>query len=175
LLDISRIETGRLKLDIKRVALSSVVEETLRILRKHIEDKQQTLQVDVPEGLPQVKCDRSRLIQVLVNLVSNAFKYTPSGGQITITVRPASPSDDGKPYLVCSVQDSGVGMAPEDVEKLGQKFFRAGDQRVRDVPGHGLGFSIAKNLVEMQGGKIEIQSELDKGSKFSFTVPVAAD
>jgi signal transduction histidine kinase len=64
-------------------------------------------------------------------------------------------------------------MTPEDIEKLGQKFFRAGDQRVRDVPGHGLGFSIAKNLVEMQGGKIEIQSELDKGSTFSFTVPVA--
>ena len=175
LLDISRIETGRLKLDIKRVALSSVVEEMLRTLRKHIEDKQQTLQVDVPDGLPQVKGDRSRLIQVLANLVSNAFKYTPSGGQITITVRHAGTLDDGKPYLVCSVQDTGVGMAPEDVEKLGQKFFRAGDPRVRDVPGHGLGFSIAKNLVEMQGGKIEIQSEPDKGSTFSFTVPVAAD
>jgi signal transduction histidine kinase len=64
-------------------------------------------------------------------------------------------------------------MSPEDLEKLGQKFFRAGDQRVRDVPGHGLGFSIAKNLVEMQGGKIEIESELNKGSIFSFTVPVA--
>jgi signal transduction histidine kinase len=175
LLDISRIETGRLKLDIKRVALSSVVEETLRTLRKHIEDKQQTLRVDVPEGLPEVKGDKSRLIQVLANLVSNAYKYTPSGGQITITVRPDGASDDGTPYLVCGVQDTGVGMAPEDVEKLGQKFFRAGDQRVRDVPGHGLGFSIAKNLVEMQGGKMEIISELDKGSTFSFTVPVAVD
>ncbi len=175
LLDISRIETGRLKLDIKRVALSSVVEETLRTLRKHIEDKQQTLRVDVPEGLPEVKGDKSRLIQVLANLVSNAYKYTPSGGQITITVRPDGASDDGTPYLVCGVQDTGVGMAPEDVEKLGQKFFRAGDQRVRDVPGHGLGFSIAKNLVEMQGGKIEIVSELNKGSTFSFTVPVAVD
>jgi signal transduction histidine kinase len=64
-------------------------------------------------------------------------------------------------------------MSPDDLEKLGQKFFRAGDQRVRDVPGHGLGFSIAKNLVEMQGGKIEIQSVLNEGSTFSFTVPVA--
>lgn len=175
LLDISRIETGRLKLDVKRVALSSVVEETLRTLRKHIEDKQQTLQVDVPDDLPEVKGDKSRLIQVLANLVSNAYKYTPSGGQITVTVRPDGTADDGKPYLVCSIKDTGVGMAAEDVEKLGQKFFRAGDQRVRDVPGHGLGFSIAKNLIEMQGGKIEIQSELDKGSTFSFTVPVAVD
>jgi len=174
LLDISRIETGRLKLDAKPVAMQLVVEETLRTLRKHIEDKQQTLQVDVPDGLPNVMGDKSRLIQVLANLVSNAFKYTPSGGCITVQVRPDGASEDGKPFLVCRVTDTGVGMTPEDIEKLGQKFFRAGDQRVRDVPGHGLGFSIAKNLVEMQGGKIEIQSELDKGSTFSFTVPIAS-
>ncbi len=174
LLDISRIETGRLKLEMKPVAMQLVIEETLRTLRKHIEDKQQTLEVDVPDGLPSVMGDKSRLIQVLANLVSNAFKYTPSGGRITVQVRPDGASEDGKPFLVCRVADTGVGMSPEDIEKLGQKFFRAGDQRVRDVPGHGLGFSIAKNLVEMQGGKIEIQSELDKGSTFSFTVPVAS-
>jgi len=174
LLDISRIETGRLKLDMKPVAMQLVVEETLRTLRKHIEDKQQTLQVDVPDGLPDVMGDKSRLIQVLANLVSNAFKYTPSGGCITVQVRPDGATEDSKPFLVCRVTDTGVGMTPEDIEKLGQKFFRAGDQRVRDVPGHGLGFSIAKNLVEMQGGKIEIQSVLDKGSTFSFTVPVAS-
>jgi len=173
LLDISRIETGRLKLDMKPVAMQLVVEETLRTLRKHIEDRQQTLEVDVPDGLPDVMGDKSRLIQVLANLVSNAFKYTPSGGCIRVQVRPDGASENGKPFLVCRVTDTGVGMSPEDIEKLGQKFFRAGDQRVRDVPGHGLGFSIAKNLVEMQGGKIEIQSELEKGSTFSFTVPVA--
>jgi len=174
LLDISRIETGRLKLEIKPVAMQMVIEETLRTLRKHIEDKQQSLVVDVPEGLPDVMGDKSRLIQVLANLVSNAYKYTPAGGSITVEVRPDGVAADGKQFLVCRVRDTGVGMSPEDLEKLGQKFFRAGDQRVRDVPGHGLGFSIAKNLVEMQGGKMEIESELDKGSTFSFTVPVAA-
>jgi len=174
LLDISRIETGRLKLDIKPVAMRVVVEETLRTLRKHIEDKQQSLVVDVPEGLPDVMGDKSRLIQVLANLVSNAYKYTLAGGSITVEVRPDGVSSDGKQFLVCRVRDTGVGMSPEDLEKLGQKFFRAGDQRVRDVPGHGLGFSIAKNLVEMQGGEMRIESELDKGSTFSFTVPVAS-
>lgn len=174
LLDISRIETGRLKLDIKPVAMQAVVEETLRTLRKHIEDKQQSLVVDVPDGLPDVLGDKSRLIQVLANLISNAYKYTPTGGSIMIRVRPDGAAADEKPYLVCHVQDTGVGMSPEDLEKLGQKFFRAGDQRVRDVPGHGLGFSIAKNLVEMQGGKMEIESELNKGSTFSFTLPVAS-
>jgi signal transduction histidine kinase len=173
LLDISRIEAGRLKLDIRPVAMQVVIEETLRTLRKHIEDKEQTLEVDVPESLPNVMGDKSRLIQVLANLVSNAYKYTPSGGRIMIEVRPDGVSDDGKSFLVCRVRDTGVGMSLEDLEKLGQKFFRAGDQRVRDVPGHGLGFSIAKNLVEMQGGKIEIQSVLNEGSTFSFTVPVA--
>jgi len=174
LLDISRIETGRLKLEVKPVAMQVVVEETLRTLRKHIEDKQQTLVVDVPEGLPEVMGDKSRLIQVLSNLVSNAYKYTLTGGSITVEVRPDGVSTDGKQCLVCRVKDSGVGMSPEDLEKLGQKFFRAGDQRVRDVPGHGLGFSIAKNLVEMQGGQMMIESELNKGSTFSFTVPVAS-
>jgi signal transduction histidine kinase len=173
LLDISRIEAGRLKLDIRPVAMQVVIEETLRTLRKHIEDKEQTLEVDVPESLPNVMGDKSRLIQVLANLVSNAYKYTPSGGRIMIEVRPDGVSDEGKSFLVCRVRDTGVGMSLEDLEKLGQKFFRAGDQRVRDVPGHGLGFSIAKNLVEMQGGKIEIQSVLNEGSTFSFTVPVA--
>ncbi len=173
LLDISRIETGRLKLDLKPVEMQLVVEETLRTLRKHIEDKQQVLTVDVPEGLPKVMGDKSRLIQVLANLVSNAYKYTPTGGTITIQVRPDGASEDGRPLLVCSVQDTGIGMSPEDVEKLGQKFFRSGDQRARDVPGHGLGFSIAKNLIELQGGQMTIESELNKGSTFSFTIPVS--
>jgi len=174
LLDISRIETGRLKLELKPVAMQAVIEETLRTLRKHIEDKQQTLVVDVPDGLPEVMGDKSRLIQVLANLVSNAYKYTPAGGSITVEVRPDGASTEGKQFLVCRVKDSGVGMSPEDLEKLGQKFFRAGDQRVRDVPGHGLGFSIAKNLVELQGGTMGIESELNKGSTFSFTVPVVS-
>jgi len=174
LLDISRIETGRIKLEIKPVAMSVVIEETLRTLRKHIEDKQQTLEVNVSDDLPKAMGDKSRLIQVLANLVSNAFKYTPSGGKITVEVQPVDASADGKTFLICRVKDTGVGMSPEDVEKLGQKFFRSGDQRVRDVPGHGLGFSIAKNLVELQGGKILIESELNKGSTFSFTIPVAA-
>jgi signal transduction histidine kinase len=113
------------------------------------------------------------LIQVLANLVSNAYKYTPSGGNIRVEVKPDGAWADGKPFLVCRVRDTGIGMAPEDVEKLGQKFFRSGDQRARDMPGHGLGFSIAKNLVELQGGQIMIESELNKGSTFSFTIPVA--
>jgi len=174
LLDISRIEAGRLKLDIRPVSMRVVVEETLRPLRKHIEDKQQTLEVDVPDDLPDVMGDKARLIQVLSNLVSNAYKYTPNGGHITVRVRLDGASGGDRRFVVCSVIDTGVGMSPEDVEKLGQKFFRAGDPRVRDVPGHGLGFSIAKNLVEMQGGQMTIQSELDKGSTFSFTVPVAS-
>jgi len=83
LLDISRIETGRLKLEMRPVEMPLVVEETLRTLRKHIEDKQQALLIDVPANLPKVMGDKSRLIQVLANLVSNAYKYTPSGGSIT--------------------------------------------------------------------------------------------
>lgn len=171
LLDISRIETGRLRLDLKPTSFQDVVEDVVRNLKQAIEEKRQTIQVEMPPDLPPVMGDRNRLIQILTNMVSNAYKYTPSGGHITIRVH--EQILNGRRDVVCAVQDDGVGIAPEDVARLGQKFFRASDQRVRDVPGHGLGLSIVKNLIQMHGGQLMIESELGKGSTFSFNVPVA--
>lgn len=176
LLDISRIESGRLRLEFKDVSLESVIEEALRALHGQVEAKRQTLKVDVSPGLPLVRGDRGRLIQVLTNLVSNAYKYTPEGGQIEICAR--SCSEDAKAVeqdgvVLCSVADTGVGIAPEDQERLFTKYFRADDPAVRNVKGTGLGLVITKSLVEMHGGEIWVESEVNKGSTFAFTVPVA--
>ena len=172
LLDVSRIETGRLRLDMGKVDLWEVIESVIQSVQAEVEAKQLTLDVNVPDALPPVWGDHGRLIQVLTNLVSNAYKYTPNGGQILITVN-GQGNLRSPDCLTISVRDSGVGISPEDQQKLFTKFFRAEDPRIRDVPGTGLGLSITKSLVEIHGGAIWLESELDKGTTFTFTLPLA--
>lgn len=166
LLDISRIESGRLRLEIGRVSVREAVEEAVRMLRQEIEAKQQHLEVAIAEPIPPVAADRARLVQILTNLLSNAYKYTPEGGHIRVTAEPA----DG--CVRFSVADTGIGIAPEDQERLFTKFFRSQDPAVRSVPGTGLGLAITKSLVELQGGRIWVQSQPGVGSTFTFTMPV---
>lgn len=169
LLDISRIETGRLKLDIRPESLPEIIEETLRTTQRQIEEKSQELELALPADLPEVMVDRARIIQVMTNLISNAYKYTPNGGQIQIS---ATYRTNGVgEYVMCAVKDSGVGMSEEDLSKLFTKFFRSSNPAVRDVPGTGLGLSITKSLIELHGGQIWVESELGNGTTFSFSMP----
>ena len=168
LLDISRIEAGRLKLEIRPVKIEEAVEEAVRLVRRQVEAKKQVLEVQIPAPLPLVTADRNRLIQVLTNLLSNAYKYTPEGGRIRV----AAELEDGR-FVRCSVSDTGIGMTPEEQERLFTKYFRSQNPAVRSVPGTGLGLVITKSLVELQGGEIWVESEPGKGSTFTFTVPVA--
>jgi signal transduction histidine kinase len=171
LLDLSRIETGRLRLNIQPVPMGEVIEKTLRDIQGEIEARQQKLDVAVPEDLPMVMGDRAYLIQIMTNLVSNAYKYTPAGGHIAVSAQPKS---NGVPsFVLCAVRDTGVGISEEDQAKLFTKFFRAGDPAVREMPGTGLGLVITKSLIEMHGGEIWVESRVGKGSTFAFTVPVA--
>jgi signal transduction histidine kinase len=173
---ISRIESGRLLLKPATVSIVEIVEEVVRSTRGQIGEKDQTVTVEIPDGLPTVWGDRVRLVQVLTNLVSNAYKFTPRGGQITIHLEHAVNQWDpqGPPEVVhLTVEDNGIGIGREDQEKIFQKFFRSEDQAVCRVPGTGLGLSIAKSLVEMQGGQIWLESEFRQGATFHFTVPVA--
>jgi signal transduction histidine kinase len=176
LLDISRIESGRIRLELGDVSVQKMIEDVLRTIQGQIEGKQQVLKVEIAADLPLVRGDRSRLMQVLTNLVSNAHKYTPEGGDITVSARAWSDGRDGKgehEFVLCSVTDTGIGMSPEDQERLFKtKYFRADNPAVRSVPGTGLGLVITKSLVELHGGEIWVESELGKGSAFSFTVPV---
>jgi len=165
--DVSRIETGQLRLEMEPTTLADALEGGLEATQAQIKARSQQLTVEVPGDLPQVRADPARLAQILINLLSNAYKYTPEGGRICVQAW----LQDG--YVHCAVSDTGVGMSPEDCACLFTKFFRSDNPAVREMPGTGLGLCIVKSLVELQGGEIEVESQLGVGMTFTFTVPVA--
>ena len=174
--DNSKIEAGRLRLEYKATRSEDVVDETIRAFTRQIEDKKQTLELLISKDLPPMWADQIRVGQVLTNLVSNAFKYTPESGVIQVGVEESANlwDPDGAPRVIhLWVKDSGIGMTIEDQQKIFQKFFRSDDPKAREVPGTGLGLNITKSLVEMQGGRIWFESEYRKGTAFHFTIPVA--
>jgi signal transduction histidine kinase len=176
LADISRIESGHLKLEFKAVQIREIVEEVVQAQQRNIDEKGQTLNTQISESLPAIWGDQTRLVQVLINLVSNANKYTPEGGTITIEAERTEnkwDSEGASDIVRVAVRDTGLGMKPEDQAQIFTKFFRSDDPKAREAPGTGLGLNITRNLVEMQGGKIWFESELGKGTAFHFTVPVA--
>jgi signal transduction histidine kinase len=153
--------------------------------RTEIDARHHTLEVTVPDDLPAVMGDRERLVQIMTNLVSNAYKYTPAGGLIRIAVlSPAvgtGGAGDGRGQwevppgqLLVSVSDNGIGMSPQELEGLQEKFFRADQTLVREQPGTGLGVSITRGLVALHGGELLVESQVGKGTTFGFTLPVAA-
>jgi signal transduction histidine kinase len=174
--DNSKIEAGKLRLDFKSVELAEVVEEIVRSANRQIEEKKQKVGLELAEQLPPIWADRTRLGQVLTNLVSNANKYTSEGGSLVIGAEPSpnhwDPAGAGQVVHVW-VRDSGIGISPEDQERIFEKFFRSEDPKAREVPGAGLGLNITRSLVEMQGGLIWFESQHRQGTTFHFTVPVA--
>jgi signal transduction histidine kinase len=126
-----------------------------------------SLSADLPRKLPRVKIDTHRINQVLLNLIDNAITHTPKGGIITITARKLDQ------WLDISVEDTGEGISAKDLPNVFERFYRVDKSRARATGGAGLGLAIAKSLVEAHGGKIEVRSEEGKGSRFSFTLPVA--
>ncbi|MBN2006935.1 MAG: GAF domain-containing protein [Anaerolineae bacterium] len=169
LMDISRIETGRLKITPRPVSFKDALDEAVIVIQEPLAEKQQVLTVDVWNGLPMAHADPDRLTQILINLLSNAVKYTLQKGTIVVRVW-LSPEEPN--FIRCAVMDSGIGINPENQIHLFTKFFRADDPVVRDQPGTGLGLAITKNLVELHGGRIWVESAAGKGSTFFFTVPI---
>jgi len=175
LLDVARIEAGHLRFEPEPVSPLAIINEVVNSLRGQAEAKGLRIRIDADPALPVIQADHNRLAQVMTNLVSNAIKYTPDGGCVTIEANLLStePTNDGPArWLRISVCDNGIGIAPEDLPRLCEKFFRSDDPRVRAITGTGLGLSIAKGIIEMHGGKLSIESQLDAGSRFSFTLPV---
>jgi len=174
--DNSKIEAGRLRLEYKATDAAQLVDEAVRTLKRQLDDKKQTLEISIPEGLPPMWADNIRVGQVLTNLVSNAYKYTPEGGVLQVGVEEAANQWDldGAPRVIhLWVKDNGIGMSLDDQQKMFQKFFRSEDPKAREAPGTGLGLNITKSLVEMQGGQIWFESEYRVGTTFHFTIPVA--
>ena len=167
LLDISRIESGRVQLDLRAIPIREVVMQVVGTLQGRAQNKNIALQVDVPETLPLVWGDSNRVAQILTNLISNAVQYTPPGGRVTISARPNGD------MMEVSVADTGIGISKEDQRKIFDRFFRADDPLVQETPGTGLGLPITASLVQMHGGQIWVESELGEGSTFTFTLPLA--
>ena len=165
LLDLSRIESGRIKFKKENVNLIDVIKKSVDTIKKQAEEKHLELKMQLPEIIPCVTADPDKITQVIVNLLSNAIKYTKEG-EVMISVR----RDDGQ--VEVEVSDTGIGIAAEDLQKVFEKFQRIEKPGI-EVKGTGLGLSIVKALVELHGGNIFAESELGKGSKFGFSIPVA--
>jgi signal transduction histidine kinase/uncharacterized protein YigA (DUF484 family) len=174
--DISRIEADQLQLQFSSVSLVEITNEVVRTLEKQIEGKGQILEILLPENLPLMWCDNTRVIQILTNLLSNAIKYTPEGRKIVLRAEhvPNEWDPDGVEQVIhVAVADTGIGISQNDQKMIFQQFFRSEDTQVRDATGTGLGLSITKRLVEMQGGQIWFESELEMGTTFHFTLPIS--
>jgi signal transduction histidine kinase len=167
LADISRIESGHFFMDETRVSVPALMQAVRDGTQPQIEARRHSFSEEIDDDLPEVWGDYYRLLQVLTNLVSNAYKYTPDGGSITLSARREG---DG---VVFSVRDTGIGLSPEAIAKLGTKFWRADDTFTRSQPGTGLGFAITRSLVEQMGSRIQIESEVGRGSRFTFSVRLA--
>jgi len=169
LLDISRIESGRVELKLEEADINEMMSIVVATMEHLIEEKSQTLEVIVAQDLPQVELDRGRIIQVLTNLVSNAYKYTQEGGHIRLSAELS-----GR-FVRFAVTDNGFGISEKDQKKLFTRFFRVDSALTREIGGTGLGLNIVKTIIEMHGGDVIVDSKLGAGSTFAFTLPFVPD
>jgi two-component system phosphate regulon sensor histidine kinase PhoR len=168
ILDLSRIESGRLVLHPEPVIASEAVEEVLELFLEPAARRGLALAADISEGLPSIWADPDALGQVLTNLVENAVKYSDGGGKVTVRGR----AENGQVLLL--VEDAGPGIAPKHLPRLFERFYRVDAGRSRDRGGTGLGLSIVKHLVEAMGGTVSVESQLGRGSTFTVRLPSSA-
>ena len=173
ILDMSRIESGKIQLDETEVNLSDVLHDIKTIVSGQIYAKQLDLYMDAMDITDEdVYCDKTRLNQVLMNLLSNAIKFTPAGGTVSVRVRQLAGKVGGCGQYEFRVKDSGIGMSPEFAKKIFEPFERERTSTVSKIQGTGLGMAITKNIVDMMGGTIEVQTAPEKGSEFIVRVPL---
>ena len=168
LLKLARIEAGKLEVDLGPVNLLEVIERCAEVTLVKASQKQIAFETDVPPGLPAVRGDASLLRDVLQNLLDNAVQYTPAGGRIKVSATAAERE------VIVTVEDTGIGIPVVDQERIFERFYRVEAGRSREAGGTGLGLSIAKHIVEVHGGHLRVQSEVGHGSKFSFSLSLAA-
>jgi len=165
LLELSRIESGQVPLELKVVSPSRLIQSAAERMKMQAERSGLNLHVDCPPDLPKIRADLPRLEQVLVNLIHNAVKFTPPGGEITLTAAPQGG------FICFLVHDTGVGIPGDDLPRIFERFYRV--DRSRTGGGTGLGLSISRHLVEAHGGRIWAESLESRGSTFFFTIPLA--
>ena len=174
-LDMSRIESGKIHLEEVEVNLSDVLHDLKTIVSGQIYAKQLELYMDATDVTDEdVYCDKTRLNQILLNLLSNAIKFTPAGGTVSVRVRQLAGKVHGCGQYEFRVKDNGIGMSPEFAKKIFEPFERERTSTVSRIQGTGLGMAITKNIVDMMGGTIEVQTAQGKGSEFIIRVPMRA-
>jgi two-component system phosphate regulon sensor histidine kinase PhoR len=165
LLELSNIESGRVALVPMRLDLGDVIGGVAAMFERQAGQKRQAVERAVPRGLT-VRADRDRLVQILVNLVDNAVKFTPEGGRVRVE---AGPGPDGR--VEVRVRDTGIGIPSTDLPRITERFYRVDKTRSREIGGTGLGLAIVKHLVQAHGGELRIESALGHGTTVSFTLP----
>ncbi|HEY81858.1 MAG TPA: hypothetical protein G4O01_01035 [Dehalococcoidia bacterium] len=169
ILDLSKVEAGKMEFELEALDLSEAITEAVETIRPALDDKKHHLEVSIEPGLPPVCADRNRLRQVLLNLLSNAIKFTPPGGEIGIeAVR------EGDCCRV-SVVDNGIGIRKKDQARIFEAFVQAKAPNGQETPGTGLGLTLCRQFVQRMGGRIWVESKYGKGSRFSFTLPLALE
>ena len=166
ILDLSKIETGKMKLQYEEFCIEDAINNTLTIINASASNKGISVHTNIQDNAPLLFADKTKFRQILYNLLSNAVKFTPENGKITINAFQKNKS------LQFEIIDTGIGIKPEDHEKLFEAFHQANGSLTREYEGTGLGLHLTKRLVELHGGKIWAESTFGKGSTFFFILPI---
>jgi len=178
ILDIAKIESGQMELDCKPTAIVSLCQSSLTFVRQQALSKRIQIETQLPPNLPDLLVDELRIRQVLINLLSNAVKFTMEGGKISLEVSSISHSDEllgMKNYLQIAITDTGIGISPENINKLFQPFIQINSALNRKYEGTGLGLALVKQIVELHGGMVGLTSEIGVGSCFTISLPYVDD
>lgn len=167
ILNVSQLEVGTARLDVGEIQIDRLIRTVVQDTQGKADAKNIDLVLNLPAKTPQVRGDKERLAVVLTNLVGNAIKYTPDGGRVEVRCA----AESGRVRI--SVADTGLGIHPDDREKIFEKFYRASDERVAAIPGTGLGLAIVKETVRLHGGAVFVESTLGQGSTFTVTLPAS--
>ncbi len=167
LLTLSHIELKELKFNFENVSINAAITNVISLVETKAKEKKITIHNNVRENFPMIRADKDKLTQIFVNILDNAVKFTPESGRITIAAKEADA------YTAVSISDTGIGVPRDEIQRLGERFYRVDRSRSRDLGGTGLGLSIVKHLMIAHGGRMEIESELGRGTFGVFVVPLA--
>jgi len=165
-LDFSRIEMGRKEFDLKKGRLQDVITDTLESYRYHLEKKGFVIQSDIASDLPEINFDGEAIASVLINLLSNAMKFSPKQKEVTVKLF----MDNGN--VILQVSDLGIGISQKEIPKIFERFYQSENHDASEAKGSGLGLTLVKHIIEAHGGTIDVESEIDKGSRFIVRIPL---
>ena len=156
-----------LKFNFENVSINAAITNVISLVEAKAKEKKIAIHNNVRENFPMIRADKDKLTQIFVNILDNAVKFTPESGRITIVAKEADA------YTAVSISDTGIGVPRDEIQRLGERFYRVDRSRSRDLGGTGLGLSIVKHLMIAHGGRMEIESELGRGTTVSLLFPLA--